>query len=337
MSTDNATHHPALRIGQLSRRVGISAGTLRAWERRYGIPNPVRTESGYRLYSREDEARVLRLNRLREEGLATAEAARLAGAEPLSAGETGLGRAPAGPAASSQAGASYSGPVVTREWGAGASAPAPLRAPVQRERIEQLAAALSGFDEREANAVLDAALAELSFGTFVEGLVLPFLEELGRKWKRCEVTVADEHFATNLVRGRLLGLARSWGSGGGPGALLACPPNERHDLGLICFGLLLGERGWRITFFGQDTPLDALASAAESLAPSAVVVSSIEARRLRTAAERLEAIAHKWDLYLGGTGVTAEFADAVGAIALPGEPGRAAELIAERAEARVAA
>ena len=59
---------PALRIGELSRRVGVDAGTIRAWERRYGLPEPRRTEGGYRLYTAEDEAMIRELTRLRETG-----------------------------------------------------------------------------------------------------------------------------------------------------------------------------------------------------------------------------------------------------------------------------
>ena len=83
------------------------------------------------------------------------------------------------------------------------------------------------------------------------------------------MSVAEEHFATNVVRGRLLGLARNWSSGGGPVAVLACPPGELHDLGLICFGLLLRERGWRIAYLGPDTPIETVADIASPSAPGA--------------------------------------------------------------------
>ena len=54
---------------------------------------------------------------------------------------------------------------------------------------------------------------------------------------------AQEHFATGLLRTRLMGLARGWDRGAGPGALFACPSGERHDLGLIILGLALRDRG----------------------------------------------------------------------------------------------
>src|SRR5688500_14262667 len=67
-----------LRIGELARRSGVSTDLLRAWERRYGLLEPTRTASGYRLYSADDEARVRAMRTHRAQGLSAAEAAGLA-------------------------------------------------------------------------------------------------------------------------------------------------------------------------------------------------------------------------------------------------------------------
>jgi hypothetical protein len=110
--------------------------------------------------------------------------------------------------------------------------------------------------------------------------VLPYLHELGERWASGEASVGQEHFASQLIRGRLLGLARGWDRGSGPRALLACAPGEQHDLGLIVFGVALRARGWRITYLGQDTPLETLAESARSLGPLAIVISSVSPDRL---------------------------------------------------------
>ena len=311
---------PALRIGELSRRVGVSPGTLRAWERRYGLPEPRRTDGGYRLYTAEDEARIMELTRLRGQGIATAEAARLAREVPHLAVETGSGTATAGQAAPSQAGARVAGRVAPREEGVGASAPAPLRIPVTGDRIERLALALDAFDERAANAVLDDAVASLSLSDFLEGLILPFLRDVGVRWQQGDTTPAQEHFASNLIRSRLFGMGRGWGTGEGSLAVLACPAGERHDLGLVSFGLLLRERGWRIAYFGQDTPALNLVETADSLRPDAVVVSAVDSRRLRESSAQIAEIASRWPVYVGGAGASRRFSDRVGATLLEGEP-----------------
>ena len=89
-----------------------------------------------------------------------------------------------------------------------------------------------------------------------------------------------EHFASNLIRGRLLGIGRGWDSGNGPRAVLACAPGEQHDLGLIAFGLTLNRRGWRITYLGPDTPVESLVDTAGRLEPDLVVVAATARRRL---------------------------------------------------------
>src|SRR5688572_28720824 len=101
---------------------------------------------------------------------------------------------------------------------------------------EELTAALDRFDEPRSQAVLDQVLAVMTVDTVLGEVVLPYLQELGARWERGEASIAHEHFASSVLRGRLLGLARGWGQGIGPLALLACVPGEQHDLGLIAFG-----------------------------------------------------------------------------------------------------
>jgi MerR family transcriptional regulator, light-induced transcriptional regulator len=78
----------------------------------------------------------------------------------------------------------------------------------------------------------------------------------------------------------------------GPRALLACRPGERHDLGLIAFGLVLRERGWRITFLGSDTPIKTIIEAAVTLQPAAVVLSAVTRRPFETVAAGIRKLAH---------------------------------------------
>src|SRR4030095_13721315 len=95
---------------------------------------------------------------------------------------------------------------------------------------------------------------------------------LGERWATGEVSVAQEHFASNLLRGRLLGLAQGWGQGRGPRAILACVPGEHHELGLLVFAVALRRRGWRITYLGTDSPIEAVADLSLSLVPAVVVL-----------------------------------------------------------------
>ena len=279
-----------LRIGELSRRTGVSVELLRAWERRYGLLAPSRTAGGFRLYGDDDERRVRRMLHHLEAGVSAGEAARLARDT-----ETNVDTADEIP---------------------GQRASAALRE------------ALDRFDEQSANEVLDHALAAFTLDTVVRDVVLPYLRELGERWVQGEASVAQEHFASSLLRGRLLGLARGWGSGVGPLALLACVPGEEHDLGLICFGLALRTRGWRITFLGTDTPASSLAEAATLLRPAIVVINVVTSPVSAGGGEELKALARSHRLALAGAGVDEAAADSVGAELLTGDPVAAAAHIA---------
>jgi MerR family transcriptional regulator, light-induced transcriptional regulator len=270
-----------LRIGELSRRSGVSVELLRAWERRYGLLEPARSDGGFRLYSDDDVERVRTMQAHLGEGLAAAEAARRA-----------LARESAGP---SSGGA------------------------VEQAR-QELTEALASFAEAGAHSAFDRVLSSLTLDTVLAEVVLPYLHELGESWARGDTTVAQEHFASNIIRGRLLGLARGWGAGVGPHALLACPPGELHDLGLLAFGLALRIRGWRITYLGQDTPLSTVEEHVRALEPDQVVLALADPTRLDGALDKLTSLAATVPVSLGGAGATVELAERAGARLLADDP-----------------
>jgi MerR family transcriptional regulator, light-induced transcriptional regulator len=262
-----------LRIGELARRTGVSPELLRAWEQRYGLLQPTRTAGGFRLYSAADEARVQHMQSLVSGGLAAAQAARLV----LSSGE------PAPPTASASA--------TTLEGAAG-----------------NLTASLDRLDEQAANTALDRLFAAYTVETVLQEVILPYLHRLGERWEAGEVSVGQEHFASNLLRGRLLGLAQGWGQGQGPGAILACVPGEQHELGLLAFGVALRRRGWRITYLGTDSPIDAVADIAPSLAPTVVVLLSMTPDNFLDHAHQIEQLANQVPVLIAGPGATPEIA-----------------------------
>jgi DNA-binding transcriptional MerR regulator len=279
-----------LRIGELSRRSGVSNELLRAWERRYGLLRPTRSDGGYRLYSVEDERRVAAMRAHLERGLSAAEAARL-----------------------------------TLDEDAGAVPPPGT--PVLARGVQQLGAALDALDEAGAHAALDRLLAELSVETVLRDAVLPYLRELGNRWERGDVSIGQEHFATGVLRGRLLGLARGWGRGGGAHGLLACAPGEHHELALIAFGLALRDRNWRITYLGPNTPLDTVAEIAGALEPDAVVIAATSATCLEGERPALARLGRAFRLWLAGPGADAQLAAAVEATLLDVEPFAAAQRV----------
>jgi methanogenic corrinoid protein MtbC1 len=205
-------------------------------------------------------------------------------------------------------------------------AAAPHRAPAGASELSgALRQALDAFDEPAAQAVLDRLVSDLSLAKVLRDVVLPYLTELGERWERGTASVAQEHFASNVIRGRLAGLARGWGNGHGPRAVLACPPGELHDLALMIFGIVLNRSGWRIDYLGMSTPVGELTRTVDARRPDLVVLAATLAENLEPLAPQLTTLAQHAPLVLAGAGATPELAATVGARLLAGDPVTEAE------------
>jgi MerR family transcriptional regulator, light-induced transcriptional regulator len=285
-----------LRIGELSERVGVSPDVLRAWERRYGLVEPDRSDGGFRLYSDDDVARIRHMVDLIDQGLSAAEAARLARQEVVSG-------------------------VVDVRPGEGES-------PLYEAGVARLIQALDSFDEPAVHAVLDELLASLSLESVLREAVMPLLQEIGRRWESGELSVGQEHFASNLVRGRLLAIARGWGLGSGRRVLLAAPSGEEHDLGLVAFGIAMWRRGWRVTFLGADTPPHAIEAAVRAVRPELLVLASVRPEPLAAMEDTILLLREEVTIALGGRGASAELADRLSVHHLANDPVTEADQIA---------
>lgn len=108
-----------------------------------------------------------------------------------------------------------------------AEGPQPEPAVATLAEIEaELERSFDALDEPAAQAALDRLLVAFGVRQALAEVILPFLHRLGERWAAAQATVAQEHFASNIIAGRLRGLARGWGQGVGPRAVLACPPRR---------------------------------------------------------------------------------------------------------------
>src|SRR5215204_7740445 len=144
---------PHLRIGELSRRSGVSAELLRAWERRYGLLRPQRSQGGFRLYGPDDEERIHLMQANLAQGISAAEAARLALTSPARSVDDPLADVSSAPSVA----------------------------------LERLTAALDAFDEADAPAIIDDVLARFTLDTVLRDVFLPYLHRLGERWARGEI------------------------------------------------------------------------------------------------------------------------------------------------------
>jgi DNA-binding transcriptional MerR regulator len=190
-----------MRIGELSDRTGIAAHQLRAWESRYGLLQPRRSDGNYRLYSPVDEARVHLMQRYLSQGVAVAQAAELTIKARFSVSAGGGGVVPTRDVTAAQ---------------------------------EEMRAALARFDETSAQRTLERLFVAFTPTTVTRDVLLPYMHELGEQWSAGNITVAQEHFASNFFLARLLALARGWDRGLGPRVLLACAPQRAAHACAYC-------------------------------------------------------------------------------------------------------
>ncbi|MBS3942480.1 MAG: MerR family transcriptional regulator [Actinobacteria bacterium] len=231
-----------LRIGEVSRRTGVGVPTLRAWERRYGLLDPERTEGGHRLYREVDVERVRAMSRLLDGGWSAAAAAREVLRSPATV--THLRPVP----------------------GSGSAAAA---------LVEQLAAAVDAFDAATADGLVDDVLARFEIPAALDEVLLPVLRHVGDGWQDDPRVIAREHFATNTLRPRLQRLLRTAARTAGGSILAAAPEQEEHDLGLLAAAAVAAHAGWRVHYLGPRTPLAALRRAVDELDPDVVLVGAL--------------------------------------------------------------
>ncbi len=216
----------------------MAAATLRAWERRYGIPAPRRSAAAYRLYSERDVALVRQLRALTEGGLAPSEAAHRLRDDVL------------------------------------ATAPPPVAQDAFEVVRERILDAVVRFDPDALDLELRRALILGSAVEVYERVLVPVMQAVGERWGLGELTVAHEHLASEALRAvavDLLRLARPSRPAGQ--VVLACFADEQHALPLYGIAFRLVQHGLRPVVLGARTPPEAVALAVTRLRPALVGLS----------------------------------------------------------------
>jgi methanogenic corrinoid protein MtbC1 len=260
MSDLHAANHlddtPVYTIKTVVQATGMTPATLRAWERRYNVLSPGRSNGGYRLYSERDIATLLWLKGQVEAGVTISRAVALL-ERYHEAGEE--------PELSMSLGALRGQPV-------GASSNA-IRS--QEAIAAELMNTLLAFREADAEVLLNEAFALYPIEVVAEEIVAPTLLGIGEGWHRGEVTVVQEHFATAFIRRRLTALFHAYDQPeSGPLAITGSAPSEWHDVGILLVSLALRRHGWRVIYLGQNVPADHLVQAIQRLRPDLVCVSA---------------------------------------------------------------
>ncbi len=223
------TPRHAVRVTAL--RTGLTPHVLRAWERRYQVVVPSRSEGGQRLYSDLDVQRLVLLRRLTERGHSIA---RLAGASQEDLERT------------------------ARDDGGPRSVERKPLAAVSGSEDFRLAAlnAARRLDAAELHVVLERAAVTLGVPAFLDQVVGPTLRGIGDGWSDGTVSIAQEHLASGVVR-RVLGwILRVYEIGNSaPRLVVATPPRQAHEMGAMLAGAAAAAEGWDVTYLGADLPI----------------------------------------------------------------------------------
>lgn len=254
---------PTYNLKVVLQETSIKPDTLRAWERRYGLPIPERTPGGHRLYSQYDIETIKWLQARQEEGLRINRAVDLwrsiqdSGQEPLLAMPLEETRTPA----------------IVSDLVSGETL---------NEMRENWIAACMAFNEPTAEAVLAQAFARYPLETVCLEVLRRGISEIGKMWYTAESTVQQEHFASALAIRRLDALLAAAPPPTRKGRILiGCPPNEDHIFSPLMITLFLRHRGYDVIYLGADVPLSQLDNTVSKTQPDLVVLT---AQQLTTAA-----------------------------------------------------
>lgn len=220
---------------------GVSESRLRTWERRYGTPQPGRSATGRRLYDEGDLAVIRRMAALVAAGIPPSEAASVAKTE---------GEAPE-------------------------SSPTP-----QEQQEHALAAeirrASDNFDEDATVRAVREAVSTLGWPRALDEVLMPALRGIGRAWGENAIVSANEHFTSEIIRREIAAALAEVtpGPSDAPKLILACPEDERHELGLLACSLLLRQRGLQAVYLGADVPTSDLLTAIQVTNSDGVCLSA---------------------------------------------------------------
>ena len=328
-------------IGHAARLTGVPSATLRAWERRYGLVTPVRTEGGYRLYDERGLQLLRAMAALVAAGWSPREAAEHLRSDRADSPDddrhqpweayltvtqdTGVGGAGAAPDIA-EAGDS------TATASTGAARVPDARDPVTHGAwdVTALARGAAEMDPVAVGEAVDRALAAGSLEQVVDSWLMPALQMLGDQWKGGRVDVAGEHVVSATLHRRLGAVMEAaLPASGGPRVAVGLARGAHHELGILAFSAVLRRAGVDVVYLGADLPAQHWVAVVQQHEPAAVVIgvpTSSDVLAVRETVAALRAARPRLNVHVGGG---AQFEVGQGTIALGHAVTAAAHQLAE--------
>ncbi len=258
---------PIYNLKAVVQQTGLKPDTLRAWERRYGLPNPQRAESGHRLYSAHDVEVIQWLMERQQEGMSIGRAVDLwnqlaaNASDPLdSQGLNGNGSSIVDTQPIAEAMPSSHAESLRQQW----------------------VTACLQFDEQSAEDALSQAFSLFPVETVCLSVLQAGLAEIGAGWHRGKITVQQEHFASELAMRRLESLLSAMPAPHKRGRILiGCPAEEDHTFPPLLLSVLLRRHGYDVVYLGANVPLRSMEVTINATRPKLVIMT---AQQLYTAA-----------------------------------------------------
>lgn len=261
-------------IGVVERDTGIGRDTLRVWERRYGFPEPVRSEKGERKYSEKQLRQLQRIRRLLDQGMRPGKL--------LPLGEEGLDEL---------------------------EASLQSEQPVQLEQtVSELIEAIHSTDAELLESLLQRQYQQQGMQGFVLETVVPLLNTVGEFWARGKLQIFQEHFLSQqLIRFLNTEIAKLQRHARKPRVLLATLPGEEHTLGLLMVAAMLSSHGVSTINIGAEVPMDQIGHAVEQFNVDIVGITFSGAYQYKNIRPHLielrELIPDDIEIWTGGEGV----------------------------------
>lgn len=245
-----APRHP---IRVVAKRTGLTPALLRAWEKRYGVVEPGRSEGGQRLYSDDDVQKLSLLHRVVGEGRNISQVAALTLTDLQELVEE------------------------DEMERVGPPAPSPLGSISALGILDGARRAVGQMDPAQLERILTRGAMAISVPTLVDDVLIPLLGGIGISWRRGELGPAHEHLASVVIRRFLEWLLNTLDVGNaGPILIAATPTRERHELGALLSAVSAASEGWKAIYLGPDLPPEEIASAAERLGARVVALSLVD-------------------------------------------------------------
>ncbi len=232
-------HNGPYSISAVSSMTGVNSVTLRAWERRYGLIRPTRTEAGHRLYTQKDIEQIKLILQFMDEGIAIGrvkDALRIAAEREITPGQAD-----------------------ESPWS---------------QYTQDMLGAVVCFDEVYLERVYNEVMSLYSVEVVTQKLLLPLLEILAERWKQSDMGIAEEHFFSVFMRNKLGSRFHHRNTQNtGPLLVAACLPGEQHEFGLLLFALAAHAQNYRLILLGANMPLSPLRALVKQTRSKGIVLA----------------------------------------------------------------